>query len=97
MDDDQEEGLTPDELVAVLTGRCVHEVQLGRLMGLLGLAAANAGGKLELKLDDLKALDGKGIGIAFDEKAGTATVELLDASKGDDIKPTHFAASNMRH
>lgn len=97
MDDNQEEGLTPDELVAVLTSRCVHEVQLGRLMGLLGLAAANAGGKLELKLDDLKALDGKGIGIAFDEKAGTATVELLDAPKGDDIKPTHFAASNMRH
>lgn len=60
MDDNQEEGLTPDELVAVLTGRCVHEVQLGRLMGLLGLAAANAGGKLELKLDGLKALDGKG-------------------------------------
>lgn len=97
MDDNQEEGLTPDELVAVLTGRCVHEVQLGRLMGLLGLAAANAGGKLELKLDGLKALDGKGIGIAFDEKAGTATVELLDAPKGDDIKPTHFTASNMRH
>lgn len=95
--DEDQQGLSPDELVAILTGRCVHEVQLGRLMGLLGLAAANAGGKLELKLDGLKLLDGKGIGIAFDEKAGTATVELLDAPKGEDIQPTHFAASHMRH
>ena len=43
MEDDREEqeGLTADELIAVLTGKCVHEVQLGRIMGLLGLAAAS--------------------------------------------------------
>ena len=97
MEDDREEqeGLTADELIAVLTGKCVHEVQLGRIMGLLGLAAANAGGKLQLKLDGLKALDGKGIGIAI----GTATVELLDASRAEGepkIEPTH-PASTTRH
>lgn len=100
MEDDREEqeGLTADELIAVLTGKCVHEVQLGRIMGLLGLAA-NAGGKLQLKLDGLKALDGKGIGIAIDEAAGTATVELLDAPRAEGepkIEPTH-PASTPRH
>ena len=98
-DDEQQEGLTADELLAVLTGKCVHEVQLGRIMGLLGLAAANAGGKLQLKLDGLKALDGKGIGIAIDEAAGTATVELLDAPRAEGepkIEPTH-PASTTRH
>ena len=84
MEDDREEqeGLTADELVA-----------------LLGLAAANAGGKLQLKLDGLKALDGKGIGIAIDEAAGTATVELLDATRTEGepkIEPTH-PASITRH
>ena len=101
MEDDREEqeGLTVDELIAVLTGKCVHEVQLGRIMGLLGLAAANAGGKLQLKLDGLKALDGKGVGIAIDEAAGTATVELLDAPRAEGelkIEPTH-PASTTRH
>lgn len=101
MEDDREEqkGLTADELIAVLTGKCVHEVQLGRVMVLLGLAAANVGGKLQLKLDDLKALHGKGVGIAIDEAAGTATVELLDAPRGSEdvkIEPTHFASST-RH
>lgn len=101
MEDDREEqeGLTADELIAVLTGKCVHEVQLGRIMALLGLAAVHAGGKLELKLDGLKALNGKGVGIAIDEAAGTATVELLDAPRGGEdvkIEPTHFASST-RH
>ena len=98
-DDDEQEGLTADELLAVLTGKCVHEVQRDRIMALLGLAAARAGGKLELKLDDLKALHGKGVGIAIDEAAGTATVELLDAPRGSEdvkIEPTHFASST-RH
>lgn len=101
MEDDREEqkGLTADELIAVLTGKCVHEVQLGRVMVLLGLAAANVGGKLQLKLDGLKALNGKGIGIAVDEAAGTATVELLDAPRTEGkpkIEPTH-PASTARH
>lgn len=102
MEDDREEqeGLTADELIAVPTGKCVHEVQLGRIMGLLGLAAANAGGKLQLKLDGLKALlDGKGIAIAIDEAAGTATVELIDVPRTEGepkIEPTHFA-STTRH
>ena len=101
MEDDREEqeGLTADELIAMLTGKCVHEVQLWRIMGLLGLAAANAGGKLLLKLNGLKALDGKGVGIAIDEAAGRATVELLDAPRGSEdvkIEPTHFASST-RH
>lgn len=96
-DDEQQEGLTADELLAVLTGKCVHEVQRDRIMALLGLAAAHAGGKLELKLDGLKALNGKGVGIAIDEAAGT--VELLDAPRGGEdvkIEPTHFASST-RH
>jgi hypothetical protein len=95
----EQEGLTADELIAVLTGKCVHEVQLGHIMVLLGLAAANAGGRLQLKLDGLKALDGKCIGIAVDEAAGTATVELLDAPRTEGerkIEPTH-PASTMRH
>ena len=101
MEDDrkEQEGLTADELIAVLTGKCVHEVQLGRIMVLLGLAAANVGGKLQLKLDGLKALDGKGIGIAVNEAAGTATVELLDAPRTEGepkIEPTH-PASTTRH
>lgn len=101
MEDDREEqkGLTADELIAVLTGKCVHEAQLGRVMALLGLAAANVGGKLQLKLGGLKALNGKGIGIAVDEAAGTATVELLDAPRAEGkskIEPTH-PASTTRH
>lgn len=101
MEDDREEqeGLTADELIAVLMGKCVHEVQLGRIVGLLGLAAANAGGKLQLKLDGLKALEGKGISIAIDEAAGTATVELLDAHQAEGelkIELTH-PASTTRH
>ena len=102
MEDDREEqeGLTADELIAVLKDvLSKHEVQLGRIMGLLGLAAANAGGKLQLKLDGLKALDGKGVGIAIDKAAGTATVELLDAPRAEGepkIEPTH-PASTTRH
>lgn len=98
-DREEQESLTADELIAMLTGKCVHEVQLDRIMGLLGLAAANAGGKLQLKLDGLKGLNGKGIGIAIDEAAGTATVELLNAPRvegGPKIEPTH-PASTMRH
>ena len=98
-DREEQEGLTADELVALLTGKCAHEVQLGRVMGLLGLTAANAGGKLQLKLDGLKALDGTGISVTIDEAAGTATVELLDATRTDGepkIEPTHLA-STTRH
>ena len=97
--DDEQEGLTADELLAVLTGKCVHEVQRDRIMALLGLAAAHAGGKLELKLGGLEALDGTGLSVTIDEAAGTATVELLDAPRTEGepkIEPTH-PASTTRH
>lgn len=78
-DDEEEEGFTPDELIAMLTGRCPHEVQRDRVMGLLGLAATENGGKLVLSLEKLKRMNGVAVAIHFDEEAGTATVEVLEA------------------
>lgn len=96
--DDEEEGFTPDELIAMLTGRCPHEVQRDRVMGLLGLAAAEAGGKLVLSLEKLKKMNGLAVAIHFDEEAGTATVEVLEApTKAADVpKPTH-TSTETRH
>lgn len=94
---DEDEGLTRDQLLSALTGKCLHEIQLGRIMGVLGLAAAANGGKLVLPLEGLKELDGVGIGIAIDEAAGTATVELVNGASSEGLPtPTH-AASTSRH
>lgn len=89
-------GLSADELLAILTGKCLHEVQLGRITGLLGLVALQAGGSVELRLDGLKELDGRGIAIAIDERAGTATVRLTDNGLGDEVTPTHDAPSALQ-
>lgn len=88
----EEEGLTADELLGLLTGRCAHEAQLHRVMGMLGLAALQAGGKLELKLDGMKDLDSRGIAIFIDERSGTAAVEVTDSPpEAAQVEPTHKA------
>lgn len=93
----EEDGLSADELLAILTGKCVHEVQLGRVMGLLGLAATQAGGKLELRLDGLRAIEGRGISIAIDERSGTAAVEVTDRPpEPANVEPTHEAPTTVQ-
>ena len=91
----EEEGLTADELLGLLTGRCAHEVQLHRVMGVLGLAALQAGGKLELKLDGMKDLDGRGIAISIDERSGTGTATVatgtVDQPPAAGLSPTSWA------
>lgn len=97
MDKKEEDGLSADKLLAILTGKCVHEVQLGRVMGLLGLAAIQAGGKPELRLDDLRSLEGRGIAIAIDERSGTATVEVTDRPPEQaNVEPTHEAPPTVQ-
>lgn len=97
MSHEKEEGLTADELLGLLTGRSAHEVQFHRVMGVLGLAALQAGGKLELKLDGMKDLDGRGIAISIDERSGTATVEVMDyLSDAVQAEPTHEAPPTVQ-
>lgn len=83
------EDLSEDEVIAILTGKCLHEVQLGRIMALLGLAAKAAGGKLELRMADLEGLGG--IAIAIDKSTGIATVEVMPSPPEDVPTPTHEA------
>ena len=86
MSHEKEEGLTADELLGPLTG-----------LSVIGLAALQAGGKLELKLDDLKDLDGRGIAISIDERSGTATVEVMDyLSDAVQAEPTHEAPPTVQ-
>lgn len=97
MSHEENEGLTADELLGLLTGRCAHEVQLHRVMGVLGLAALQAGGKLELKLDGMTDLDGRGIAISIDERSGTATVEVTDRPpEAAQAEPTHEAPPTVQ-
>lgn len=99
MSQHEEEGeLTPDEMVAILTGKCVHEVQFDRVMGLLGVVVAThgVGGKLELDLKALDKMAGRGISLVVDEAKGIATVELTDVPPTDLPMPTH-SPSTVRH
>lgn len=93
MDDQAEcpdlEDLSEDEVIAILTGKRLHEVQLGRIMALLWLAAKAAGGKLELRMEDLEGFGG--IAIAIDKSTGIATVEVIPPPPGDAPTPTHEA------
>ncbi len=83
------EDLSEDEVIAILTGKCLHEVKLGRIMALLGLAADAAGGKLELRMEDLEGLGG--IAIAIDKSTGLVTVEVMPSPPADTPTPTHEA------
>ncbi len=96
----KDEGLTHDELIAAITGQCVHEVQVNRVMGLLGLIALANGGKVTLSLEGLDALENKGIDIRLDQKANTATVEVVNVSAAEGpqpeeniAEPTHYVSS----
>lgn len=95
---EEDDKLTPDEMISILTGKCLHEVQFDRIMGLLGVAVATHGldGKLELDLKTLDKMAGRGISLVIDEAKGIATIELTDVPPADMPTPTH-SASTVRH
>lgn len=68
-----------DLLLGAMLGKCPHEVQLGRVMGVLGALVARNGGPIELETKELEGLDGRALKIEMDRVTGRVTVELLDA------------------
>lgn len=88
-DRNEEEGLSHDELLAILTGKCPHEIQLQRAMGMLGAVAARQGGSMTVTHEELMALTGRALKIeGFD---GGFHVSVMDPQSETPKQPTHPA------
>lgn len=90
---DEEQGFTPDELLALLTGKCVHEVQLTRAMAMLGALVARAGGSVTITPEEMLALSQQAISI----DGGPEGFRIEVISRPDAVKPpTHVAPATRQ-
>lgn len=94
--DDEEQGLSPDELMALLTGKCPHEIQLHRAMAVVGALVARQGGRMELDADELLVLGGRALRIETSPRTGKIELELMDAPAPEQKLPTHTAPSTRQ-
>lgn len=89
---DDNEGLDlEDLLLSALTGKCPHELQLGRVMGVLGAVVHRNGGSLTLEEHELMALNGRALKIEMDRRTGKVEVSLVDGPVEEQKQPTHAA------
>lgn len=96
MNQDDDAYASAEEALAFLAGKCLHEVRLDRLIGLLGLQAYHNGGTMVVQLDRLHELDGFGVSIVFDKSALTATVSLTEGKVASLPAATHPAPAGRQ-
>lgn len=95
--DDEREGMTlEDMLLSALTGKCPHELQLGRVMGVLGAVVLRSGGSIELDEQELMALNGRALEIEMDRATGKVSVQLVDGPADEVKQPTHVAPATRQ-
>lgn len=93
---EEDEGLSPDELMALLLGKCPHEIQLHRVMAVLGALVARQGGRMELDALELHVLGGRALRIETSPRTGKIELELMDAPAPEQKLPTHTAPSTRQ-
>lgn len=91
--DDEKQGLSPDELLAILTGKCLHEVQLTLAMAMLGALVIRAGGTVTLTPEEMLALSERAISI--DGGPDGFRLEVI-ARPTEQKQPTHQAPSTRQ-
>lgn len=92
-DDEHEDMSLEDLLLSALIGKCPHELQLGRVMGVLGAVVHRNGGSITLEEHELMALNGRALKIKMDRQTGKVEVEvsLVDGPVEEQKQPTHAA------
>lgn len=95
-DHNDEEGLSPDDLLALLLGKCPHELQLHKVMAVLGAVVARQGGRMELDHEELLVLGGRAMRIETNPATGKVELELMDAPPADQKQPTHVAPATRQ-
>lgn len=94
--DRDDEGLSPEDLLALLLGKCPHELQLHRVMAVLGAVVARQGGRMELDHEELLTLGGRAMRIETNSATGKVELELMDAPSAEPKQPTHVAPATRQ-
>lgn len=89
--EEDEQGLNGDLLLALLTGKCPHEIQLTRVMAILGaLTMRQPGGTVTVSHEEMLALAERPLKVES-TPAGIEVTVIDRPSEADVKQPTHAA------
>lgn len=91
---DDPRGISPEDLFALISGMCPHEIQLQRVMALLGAIVTRSGGVLTVSHEEVMSLANQGLSIEGSETG--IVISVVDPRAEEPKQPTHSAPSTRQ-